>query len=71
MLTGIVIIVFIGIILFDFIPNRKSRKKKENVFYGAILAVSFCILALYSLGVTLPSPTKAIENIVKSVVPIE
>lgn len=71
MLTGIVIAVFLGIILFDFIPYRKSRKRKENIFFCVVLAVCFCILALYSFGFTLPNPTKAIESIVKSVVPIK
>lgn len=71
MLTGIVLALFVGIVLIDYIPNRKSRKRKENVFYGAVLTVSFFIVLLYSLGVTLPSPTEAIEGIVKAIVPVK
>ncbi len=71
MIAGIVIVLFTGIVFFDYIPRRKNRKKKENIFYAAVLAVSFFILMLYSLGFDLPSPTKAIESIVKAVVPIK
>ena len=71
MLTGIVAVTFIGIVLIDFFPHRKNRKRKENIFYGAALAVSFLILVLYSLGFSLPNPTEAIESIVKTIVPIE
>jgi hypothetical protein len=71
MLVGIVIAIFVGVVFFDYIPGRKSRKRKENIFYGTVLAVSFGILVLFTFEVALPSPTKAIEDLVKMVVPIE
>ncbi len=71
MLAGIIIIIFAGILFIDFIPNRKSRKRKEKIFYGIVLAVSFCILMLYCAGYTLPSPTEGIESVVKMIVPVK
>ncbi len=71
MLTGIVIALFAGLVLFGYVPGRKKRRRKENIFYAAALAVSFAVLILYSLSITLPSPTKAIDGIVRMVVPIK
>lgn len=71
MIVSIVLAVFLGIVLLDYIPHRKSRKKKENMFYGVVLAVCFIIVMLYSLEIALPNPTEAIESIVKMIVPVE
>ncbi len=71
MLAIMIIALFAGIVIIDYIPNRKNRKRKINVFYGIVLASSFCILLLYGLGVVLPSPTAAIEDIVKTIVPVK
>ena len=71
MLAGIILALFAGVAFIDYIPNRKRRKRKENIFYGVVLAVSFCILVLYGLGVVLPSPTTVIEDAVKAIVPVK
>ncbi len=71
MLTAIVIALFAGAIFFDYIPGRKSRKKKDNVAYGMLLALSFLILLLFSVGVNVPSPSKAIHDVVKLIAPIK
>ncbi len=70
MLTAMVIALFAGAIIFDYVPGRKSRKKKENLIYGTLLALSFVILFLFSVGVNIPSPAKGIEDVVKLIVPI-
>lgn len=64
-----VIALFAGAIIFDYVPGRKSRKKKENLIYGTLLALSFVILFLFSVGVNIPSPAKGIEDVVKLIVP--
>lgn len=71
MIISIVLVVFLGIMLLDYIPGRKGRKTKENVFNATVLTISFIILLLYSLDITLPNPTKAIESIVKLITPID
>jgi uncharacterized membrane protein YozB (DUF420 family) len=66
-----VIALFAGAVFLDFIPRRKSRKKKENIVCGLLIAVSFVVLFLFSVGVKVPSPSKAIHDIVKMIAPIK
>jgi hypothetical protein len=68
MLTVIVIMLYAFVILFDFIPRRKERPVIAVVVYCAIMAVSFMVLILYSLGIQVPGPSEAIENMVNTLV---
>ncbi len=71
MLTVIVLALFTGAILLDFLPKIKKRQKKVNIVYCLLLVLSFGILMLYSFGVKVPSPTQAIEAVVKMIVPVK
>lgn len=71
MLTAMVIALFAGVVFLDYIPGRKSRKKKDNVVYTMLLTLSFIILLLFSVGVNVPSPSKAIHDVVKLIAPIK
>jgi hypothetical protein len=66
-----VIALFAGVMLLDYIPGWKSRKKKVNLVYGMMLALSLLILFLFSVGVNVPSPSKAIHSVVKMIAPIK
>jgi len=68
MLTVIVIMLYALVILFDFIPHRKERPVIAGVIYCAMMAVSFVVLILYSLGIQVPGPSEAIENMVNTLV---
>lgn len=65
MLTTIVILLYVCVVLFDFLPSKKKQKKKESIIYFAILSVSFSVLILYSLGIKVPGPSDSIKNIVE------
>ena len=54
MLAAIVILLYLLVIIFDFLPLQKNQAKKETVIYCAMLSVSFIILLLYSLGIITP-----------------
>jgi len=71
LLTAMVIALFAGAIFLDYIPRRKDRKKRDNLVYGMLLAISFVILLLFSVGVSVPSPSKAIDSVVRMIVPIK
>ncbi|MDD2180876.1 MAG: hypothetical protein PHW32_00725 [Bacilli bacterium] len=68
MVLVIVIISYIFIIGFDYIPLIKSQNKKETIIYSTLLALSFVTLVLVVIGVKLPSPTKLIEYLLKSII---
>lgn len=68
--TLIVFVVFAGFIFLNFLPQRKTRLKKENVIYVVLASASFIVLLLYSFGIRIPSPTRLIEATVKAVFPI-
>jgi len=69
-LTAIIIALFAGAIFLDYIPGWQHRRKKDNLVYGMLLALSFGILFLFTVGITVPSPSNAIYNIVKMIIPI-
>jgi protein-S-isoprenylcysteine O-methyltransferase Ste14 len=66
MLTTIVILLYVCVMLFDFLPSRKDRSKKESIVYFGILSVSFCVLLLYSFDIKVPGPSEPIRNVVET-----
>lgn len=65
MLTVIVIILYICVVLFDFLPSKKALSKNGSVVYCAILFISFSVLFLYSVGIKVPGPSEALKNAVE------
>ncbi len=66
MLMTIVIVLYVCVILFDFIPQKKSRSTKESIIYCVLLSVSFCVLILYSLDIKVPGPSEPIRHVVET-----
>ncbi|PKM73424.1 MAG: hypothetical protein CVU91_05725 [Firmicutes bacterium HGW-Firmicutes-16] len=66
MLTTIVILLYICVVLFDFLPSKETRSTKERVIYCILLTVSFCVLILYSLDIKVPGPTEPIRNVIET-----
>lgn len=64
MLTGIVILLFVFFYLFDYKPVLKEGKKTEKIVHISIMSISFIVLILYSFGISVPSPTEPIKNVV-------
>lgn len=67
MKIAIVLILYISIIIFDFIPLVKKRNKKEIWFYLSILIVTFIVILLDSIDINVPSPALLIKIIIESV----
>lgn len=60
----IVLLLYAGVVLGDFVPVVKAGKKGEIWAYSVLLSVTFCVLVLYSLDVRLPNPSRLIEDLV-------
>jgi len=67
MLPLIIVLLFIFVYLFDYKPVLMDGNTKEKILHGSIMAISFCILMLHSLGVQIPSPTDSIEKMIHSI----
>ena len=65
MLLTIVLILYVLVLLLDFLPGYKRQPLRVNVFYGAAMAVSLCVLILYSLNINVPGPTEPIRKAVE------
>ncbi len=63
---ALVLIFFLLILLLDFRIVLKCNNPKEIYFYAAVLALSFPILVLRTLGVKLPDPSLFILEAVRS-----
>jgi hypothetical protein len=68
-LTAIVITVYVITLLLDFLPSLREWALKERFVYLAFLAISFCVLILFSLDIKVPGPTGAIRAVVGHVFP--
>jgi hypothetical membrane protein len=65
MVTAIVFVLFFLTFFVDFLPNAKKLKLRDSIIYCALLSISFAILMLYSVGITVPGPTEPIKHIVE------
>lgn len=63
MILVLVIIIYIIIGYVEIYHLYHRKQKKEIVLYTITLAITFIASSLLSLGVKLPSPTRAIDNI--------
>ncbi len=69
MLTIIVVFVFAAVVVIDFLPLNRIISLKEKWIYGIFMLLSMCILILYSLDITVPSPSDLIINALESIIP--
>lgn len=56
MAFAITVITFIIIILVDYLPLLRMKKKKESIVYGVLLVFAFAILTAREMGVEIGSP---------------
>ncbi len=71
MLTAIVILLFAGTVLFDFLPKMKNEPPKNKAVYIALISVSFIVLVLFSFEIIVPSPAGLIKSVVKSIFKVQ
>lgn len=67
MLTAIVLILFLPAMYFDHMTVLKQAEKKEKIIHFSIMLVSFCVLILYSLDISVPSPAGPIINAIDAI----
>lgn len=66
-MTFLLIIIFIGIILFEVPGMVKNRYWHELKIFSAFLMVSFIMSLFYIKGIPLPNPVKGMEYVVKDI----
>lgn len=66
MVLAIVCVVF-ALILLGLWPAWKTNSKRETVFTVICIGVSFAVLLLRSMDVTLPDPTKLLADLLYSI----
>lgn len=71
MVTFAVVIFFLLVVLLDFRAAFKEKEKTEIWFYAFCLFLSFIILLLKSLNITLPGPTQPIMEALRALSLIE
>jgi len=59
-----VVLLYAFIVIFELIPMIKKSRKKDLWIYVVGLAASFIVAVLISFDVKLPSPSKAITDII-------
>ena len=60
----IILVFYILIIIFDFVPMLKKDNKKVFSFYIGTYLFTLIILILYSFDIVIPSPVKPIEDLI-------
>ena len=66
MVTAIVVILYACVVVFDLVPLFKKGQKKEGWIYTVCFAVTFCVLILHTLGISVPSPAPLIEKTIRA-----
>lgn len=66
MLTVIVVLLYGIVVSLDFLPKIRHHPKKDSLIYCTLLSVSFLILLLFSLDITIPGPTDTIKRLVQT-----
>lgn len=71
MLLIIMTIIIYGlVIIYDYFPFRKIQSKIKNGIYLSLLGLSFIFLILVIIDVKMPSPTKLIIFLLRSIIRI-
>lgn len=65
MVFSIIIIIYMFIIISEYIPLIKKSNKNEVRLYTSLLVISFILITLVTFNVKLPNPTNAIKSIVQ------
>lgn len=71
MLTAIVLFLFILATLVEFLTVLKHSAKKVKIIHLSLMLVSFGVLMLYSLNITVPSPAEGITQVLETIFHLE
>lgn len=64
MYTVEIFLIYIFLIIIDFVPLLKSKNYKDITVYSFLITFSFIICLLMSLGIAVPNPVKPIEIVI-------
>lgn len=67
MLTVIVILLFLPAMFFEYVTVFKQAETKVKIIHVSIMLISFFVLILYSLRISVPSPADLIISIIDAV----
>lgn len=61
---AIILVIYVLVIIFDFLPLLKKDNKKVISFYIGAYLLTLIILILYSFDIIIPNPVKPLEDII-------
>lgn len=67
----LVILLYIAVVFFDFVPLVNQHRKNEIWTYSVILAVTLTVLLLHASNIQIPSPSDFICKAVESIFHVE
>ncbi len=71
MLIAMVLFLYVPAMLYEWLKYLKHGGKKLIILHSSIMLVSFCMLILYSLDVSLPSPNDMIMNVLEPILKLK
>ncbi len=71
MVVTIVIILYLLVLIFDFIPACKSKNKTLICVYGVLFTSSFIILFLKAQDVSLPTIGEPLRYLIRSMLKLK
>jgi len=63
--AAIVIILYLCVVIAEFVPLIKEKNKKQTWVYAIALSISFCVLILVGIGFSIPGPSGLIKTVVE------
>lgn len=61
------VLLYVFMLVTDYLPTKKELAVKERIIYLLLFSVGFCALVLYLLDIPIPSPTKPIKSAVEKI----
>ncbi len=68
MVFPIIVIIYVGVIIYDYCPLKKDKINREKMVYLSLLGISFILLILIVMEVKLLSPSKLIRFLLKPII---
>jgi len=66
MMIAIILALYACVLLTDFRPLAKACAPGIKALYLSLMAISFAVLTIHELGGKVPSPSKLIEQLVRT-----
>lgn len=70
MIVVIIIIIYVLVVAFDYVPIIKQKNKGEIILYTSLLILSFILILLIAIEVKLPNPTNLIKYLLKPIIKV-